>query len=491
MRRSPLRSARSRSAHSQRGFSILELVIALFIAVEILIAMAIAFDVHNKISRVQLQITDMQQSLRIAQWDLARLARMAGRGGLKADLEPGAAWDDSKDPLPIRGRAIEIRNNVTGDERFIARGDDTSPSALEGTDILTVRGCFGTLFQIDSGTFDASDTDGDGTPGDENGETTLEIPAVSVAGVPQPFADLEAELTDHPGVGGVFGRILLSSFVSRDDWGIAKVVDLDSDDDTLTLTVALDSEPDDALSPLNPRVPSVTGSRSFPTTITASTACLLEEYRYYVRDVREAGDTITPLRPRLTRARFEPGTEDPYQGDTANYSIDLADQVFDLQVALGLDTDYWSGNDTSQPGSFEADNNDFGLDEVIYEAAADSASPGRSQDDWLYNDENDSPGCDPTEVDCDATGIPYLYHAYSTIDDDPVDVYFVRITTAARTYRPDPSYEAPDLDTRSSGDWLEDHDHDTPASDGTDFNSDDNRRHRRRTLTTTVEPRNI
>jgi hypothetical protein len=56
--------------------------------------------------------------------------------------------------------AIEVRNNVTGDDRHIARGNNDSPQAIAGTDILTVRGCIsGTAYQVDPSTFnwDADD----------------------------------------------------------------------------------------------------------------------------------------------------------------------------------------------------------------------------------------------------------------------------------------------------------------------------------------------
>ena len=68
------------STRSESGFSLIELLIAVLIAIEILVAAAIAFDVHNRAAVVQTQITDMQQSLRVAQHDMARLLRMAGRG---------------------------------------------------------------------------------------------------------------------------------------------------------------------------------------------------------------------------------------------------------------------------------------------------------------------------------------------------------------------------------------------------------------------------
>ena len=58
------------------GFTLIELALTMLIVVEILIGAGIAFDVHNRMARIQTQITDMQQSLRIAQYDMSRTMRM-------------------------------------------------------------------------------------------------------------------------------------------------------------------------------------------------------------------------------------------------------------------------------------------------------------------------------------------------------------------------------------------------------------------------------
>jgi hypothetical protein len=64
----------------------------------------------------------------------------------------------------------------------------------------------------------------------------------------------------------------------------------------------------------------------------------------------------------------------------------------------------------------------------------------------------------------------------------------VRLTTLARTSRPDPSYRAPDFDATAGTDLVEDHDYDqAPASQ---FKNVDNRKFRRRALTTIVDMRN-
>ena len=66
----------------EAGFTIIEMVVALFVMVELILAVLLLFDFSNKLSRVQSNVADMQQSLRVSQYDTVRLVRMVGRGGL-------------------------------------------------------------------------------------------------------------------------------------------------------------------------------------------------------------------------------------------------------------------------------------------------------------------------------------------------------------------------------------------------------------------------
>src|SRR4029077_2488897 len=65
---------------------------------------------------------------------------------------------------------------------------------------------------------------------------------------------------------------------------------------------------------------------------------LLEEYKFYVRnDHINPDDATTQPMPKLARARLFPGTATP-AGYAANAHVDVADNILDLQVALGFDT---------------------------------------------------------------------------------------------------------------------------------------------------------
>jgi hypothetical protein len=457
----------------EAGFSLLELLLAMLIAIEVLVAGGMAFDLHNRMAVIQTQVTDLQQSLRISQYDIARLVRMAGRGGLPADLHPEAVFDPGATIPALGGLAMELRDNVTdATDRNIARGDADSPKALEGTDILTVRGCFSnSVFQLLPTAFLPTDSDGDGI---SDGTVTFTIDKQSAAGIHQPLAPLIEQL----GVANSTPTMIFMSPVDRQTYGVGTVTAFSptsGDPDQVQITVNLNTN-----SPLNPLVrrnaPFNDFVRGVPGNMTAALTCLLEEYRFYVREEHEIpGNTATPLRPRLTRARFEPGTENPYANDPANFSLDLADGVFDLQVALGLDTDY-PATDPTTPGSFDDDLDFDGVDDTIFEAAA--GTDARAQDDWLYNWTGD----DPNDTQ-------YRTHGFTGRVGKPVTLYFVRITTIARTQRPDPNYQAPDFDATTGSDLIEDHDYDqAPANQ---FKTLDARKYRRRMLTTIVDMRNI
>lgn len=423
------------STSRQSGFTLIELLIGMVIAIEILVAALTVFDVHNRMARVQLQITDMQQSLRVAAYDMVRTTRMAGRGGLPADFRvepPGVlsvAW--------LRGRALEVRNNVLeGGDDAIALGIRT-PVALPGTDILTVRGCLsGLLFQLDAS------NPADFTP------TSLTVHRALPNGRTQDLAGLLDADFDGP--------MLLQSSVSRGQFAVAEVANVAGDASSVTMTITFTS----TLTPPNPIV--VTPVAGF----VPGFACALEEYRYYIRPTfLTDAEGEQQLSPRLSRARMVPGTELPYAGDAANLSLDLADDIFDLQVALGFDTD--------NNGSFEDDIDFDGDDDLMFEGATNN---DRRADDWLFNSSED-----------DQTDNTYRINA--AIAARPVRLYYVRITALGRTARRDPRYSAPDFDPVAGEDYIEDNNYDEDPA--LFFKSEVNRQFRHRLLQTVVDLRNI
>ena len=92
------------------GFTLIEMMVSLVLMTMLILAAFELFDMGGKMARAQTNISDMQQSLRAAQYDVVRLIRMAGRG-----------------PLPLRtagrsmptGVPLEVFNNVPVDREVI------------------------------------------------------------------------------------------------------------------------------------------------------------------------------------------------------------------------------------------------------------------------------------------------------------------------------------------------------------------------------------
>ena len=66
----------------ERGFSLIEMIIGMALMTELMILGYVVFDVNTKVARVQTDVAEMQQSQRVANYDLLRTLRMAGRGGV-------------------------------------------------------------------------------------------------------------------------------------------------------------------------------------------------------------------------------------------------------------------------------------------------------------------------------------------------------------------------------------------------------------------------
>jgi hypothetical protein len=175
---------------------------------------------------------------------------------------------------------------------------------------------------------------------------------------------------------------------------------------------------------------------------TVAYAGILEEYQFYVRALRSIpGDNSSELMPQLVRARLYPNTGTPWGGDAASLTEVVADNVIDLQVAIGIDSD------------------------LIPDGSITEGTPGGSPepeaDEWLFNDPAD-------DVD----------DAKWNVATNPL--FYVRINTTVRTDRPEPYYTDDALET------VEDKSY---ASSSFDLGTQ--RRYHRRQLRTTVDLRNL
>jgi Tfp pilus assembly protein PilW len=422
----------------QRGFTLIEVVVATLITIEVILAALALFDFHNRLARVQGQITDMQQSLRVAQYEMVKLTRMAGRGGLPAVVKSGSYG------------AVGVRNNVTPGADQVAVGFSSSPKAVDNTDILIVRGAFSlpvlTLDPAGPGVLTL--TGGTGTPGTATSGSVI-VCALTKTNIAQDITPLISAVNAAGAAGQVEPLILTGS---RSDADYA-VVELNPASSVLNA-----NQPTCPASTANPngiriaftitgdtnanafqQLGAVTGTTGLPPKMNAAaTIGILEEYRYYIRQDTTLNALGDPVR-HLSRARMYPGTETPYYNNPTNLQVDVADNLLDLQVALGVDT------------------NGDGLITEGGTGIPPSTLPPTTTDEWIYNVAGDPP-----------------FPVAAPLRE-------VRINTIAITGNPDPSYQGPRLTQ------VEDHTY-TAAEFPNTFHG---RCYRHRLLTTVVGLRNL
>lgn len=416
-RRSPGRERR------QAGFTLAEMLVSLAVSIFLILSVLAMFEANARITRVQSDVADMQQSQRIAQYDIVRMLRMAGRGGVP------------QGPVPV-GLATAVRNNA-GEPEYISPADADTPEVLEGTDIVTVRGVFTRIYQLaDNATVLNLPTGG-------SVQVTEMVPLPGAADngatlIPQDLEPLRQAICDQTPE-----AVVLVSNLSNQVYGVAEL-------DPSTSNVGGCSGPAPAVITIGFKVQGGTytdlygplsSGGAFPASFPgAASIGILEEYRYYIRDIRVGGQLL----PELARARVFPGTEVPYKDNDANWAVDIADNVFDLQAAYGVDQD---GDGLVVDGNLP--------DDPVF----NPSPPTPDNDEWLFNNPDD----DPTDAAWNAGSL-----------------YYLRLTSLVRTERKDRTHLAPTIL------FIEDHDY-GPS----DLNTEEQRAYRRRSVTTRIDLRNL
>jgi len=449
----------SRSRRRQAGFTLIELAISLIVIVEVLLGVLLLFDFTNKLSHAQTNIADMQQSLRVAQSEMETLIRMSGRGGLKfSPVTPG--------------QALWVRDNVPANSRI---GDATSPEVVDGTDVLTVRGVFtAPIYQInakDKTTIEFKTAGGVVTVDPALAATVkIVVNAVSPTFFNQSLQPLADSVTSN--IPEAFILVDASNF---DNFAVVELVPSLSTVTVGTQAILVFKIRGTAADPVTSYAKLGPGGTYPPKLSSVMSLGLLEEHRFYVRkNYAILNNAASEPMPKLTRARFLPGTDIPYgpnptsgggpAANADNLRIDLADNILDLQIALGLDTVNHVAR-TRPPG---VPVEPAGLTTIVADPVNGYISEAANgvNDDWLYN----SP--------LDAVTDPAWANAL---------VYFARVNILARTDRRDWKYEAPALGTIEDRIYLST----DPLNVANNVaGSPQQRQYRRRILQTIIDVRN-
>jgi prepilin-type N-terminal cleavage/methylation domain-containing protein len=419
-----------RRRRGDSGFTLTELLVTLLIVTMVLLAVLGLFDMTSRTARTQTHLADMQQSQRVAQQTVVRLARMAGRGGLPTR--------DDTNTLPA-GLALAVENNVAAGTTIA--GSAAAP-VLQGTDVVTVRGVFNTpLYQVDPiGTAFAY------TPGNATGRLTLSFKTPT--GAPQPLEAIRDAIQQvNNGVSGGTHPEALLLVSPMGQFAVVEMVpggSFSPANGEVTTAVVEFQANGGVFTAAGGPYPSISQGGSYPTTLrTVAYAGLLEEYQLYVRDVRAVpGDPSSDLMPELVRARVYPNTDVAYARDAASLGEVIADNVLDLQVALGVDTNG---------------------DGLITEGAV-GATVTPNVDEWLFNHTGD----DPLDV------------KWNTATNA---LYYLRINTLVRTDRAEAYYDDDPLGVIEDKDYAQ--------SPYIAYNAEWQRRYHRRLLRTTIDLRNL
>jgi type II secretory pathway pseudopilin PulG len=415
---------------AESGFTLAELLITLLLVSLVLIGVLSLFDMASRTARTQTHLAEMQQSLRVAQQTLVKVVRMAGRGGLPT-------WDGAN-RIPA-GIAVAVANNVPANTLI---GGGANALVLDGTDVLTVRGIFATpIYQVNpaGGAFLFNPAAPD-VPG------TLTLAATTPSGAPQPLDAMRDAIQRVNGGatgGGTHPEALL--LVSPlGDWAVVELIPGSTVTMVGTQITGAILQFQAAGGVFSAQYGALSRNGSYPPTLlTVAYAGLLEEYQYYVRDVRAVpGDAASALMPELVRARLYPNTNVAWDRAAASLADVIADNVLDLQVAFGIDLDG---------------------DGLIDESLAAGSDP--TTDEWLFNAVGDS--SDPDD--------------WNTAGAAPL--YYLRLTTVVRTDRATAYFEDQPLGV------IEDKDYTQAPFDA--YNAEWQRRYHRRQLSTTVDLRNL
>ncbi len=488
-----------KAASGQAGFSLVELLVTVIILAEVLVGLLIIFDSSSRLARAQTHVAELQQSLRVGQAELTRYTRMTGLGGLP--IIPLTDVSRARyGTFPTAGPAVSVFNNV--EEKTIVQLLDPSAAAgtddviLPGSDVMILRGVFSTpMFYLDP----PVKIDGDwlSNPGDATNEFSgqITLPARSrISGrswwdYPQEISDLATRLsaakTDQIPLALVLRDTLNPNayVVAAFDYANTAAGDLTPSDcpnvsfhadlpaehipQCIQFNVVLDPDEDVSTGPgqayadLTAGTGLEGGDQELVVDVTDSfnvflpsnigSIGLLEEYRLYVRAEWEVpGQFDTRLTPVLARAEFLPGT------NTQVDRIDIADNVLDLQIAVGADAD-----SLGIDGHGEVTDSGSAADEVLFNSEADTDSDG----------------------DIVASAVGTESRAWT----DPVLQYhFLRINTLVQARFPDLKHRAPQIDL------IEDYNRGlTFDVKGVSHTFNDDLQYRRRWLQTMVELRNL
>lgn len=452
----------------EAGFTLAELAVTLIVMSQLIIAAALVFDFQNQVAKLQNETSELQQTARVSQLEVARYIRQAGRGGLLQQTP-------SLSQVNL-GATVAVRNNVDSNtDRLVAVNTPDGPLAVRGSDILTIRGAFGSpIFlaedNVSGTTFFVMRDDGGSVTRDSSEAVTGELHLCerSRNGWRQDLRQLRTAID-----AAIQEAIVLQSTLRPD---IYAVVALDPGNSNTSSAVCAAAglgqgvqaafDVSGGIADLYRQLSPVTGTDGMMPNITnIAFAAILEEHAFFVREEREiAGDDGSAFTPSFARLRLLPNTG-LIHGDPTAALVDLGDNIMDFQVGMALDS--------TNGGAVEIATVPGNSPQIL-------ETDDGEDDDWLFNAAED-----------DATD-PVWDRPLRPAAPDPATwrrarLYYLRLSMVGRTAQPEirSDYLSPEI-----GD-LEDREYDPSDTSGTDPDTLTQRRYLRRVVRASVDLRNL
>jgi Tfp pilus assembly protein PilW len=326
------------------GFSLVELLVSLVIVIVFFTAMMAMFDRSARFNKVEQGVTDSQQNVRFASYQMAREIRMARVGG-----------------LAVTNSVIPIFNNAPAGSVFKTKAvGGTDHPVRTNTDAVEIRGVMDSpLFALNPGSFPGSATSAS--------DQTITIVGQTAAGYynnkaldpcysrdasnacqqngPDSFKDFmnalsarDSAIAVAAGAQNATGTYLLPidllDTTGNYDVATLKTVNLSSltasAGQTITLTVNFSSSVAKAY------------NADGTTAVTIGTplhAGLIDDLVYFVHDGAEGSETTAVIDPQKTHPVLSVARRYvPLGGGAAVFDVQgLAEDVEDMQVAYGID----------------------------------------------------------------------------------------------------------------------------------------------------------
>jgi hypothetical protein len=335
-------------SNRHRGFSLVELLITLLITLAIMIAMLTLFERGSRLSKVEGTVTDSQQNVRYASYQMVREARMTGAGVYPASIAVAGTARQLAVSLSVgstawgTGTQYDTSNDIASDI-FIGG----THHVRRGTDVLHIRGVItnavydlgtaswvpptggtttGTL-TIEPCTKYPDPTSVSGDPCFPNGANDMSIFAAS--GSPQPAENRLFVMSD------VLGSV-----------GVGLVTHVDTNDVAAGREAVLTIDVGDSGSPDTAYPQTICPAGIFPLgLINPSRGGILDDRVFFVDDGTASGQDCNPTNaaldpgpchPQLAVADWAPGDSSATPFSTATVTP-IADDIEDLQVAYGMD----------------------------------------------------------------------------------------------------------------------------------------------------------